>query len=970
MKIKRLLSLLTAFAIFVSGLTVAYSAEVKFSDVPETSIYYEAVYSLSSFGLINGYPDGTFKPYDGITRAEFTAIVVRALGLDKLQTLSASTVFNDVVPGYWAEYVIYMAYANGIVNGFDAVTFKPSDNVTFEQAVKMVVCMLGYEQEALDKTGWPDGYMYVGSELGLTKGIVADQKSAATRGVIAQLVYNCLEVDILEKAKNAAGTYNYYFSDPPKTILTDKLKVEKKKVIVTAVEETSLDASVGSLPKNRMQVETVGKNPQAFIVNFDGVLASAEEARALLGHTINLFYKTEEDDDESLLVSYDSISAKNAEYNVMYSDIVDYKKSNLTFNTDGKKDAVTISIDPDNVRVVYNDKAVSQKEVDDISQALTKWLDPDSDDFIYGQVRIMDNGSDGTADVIFIKNYDVMVLGKVPSSNDYKFVDKHNPSDNVLELDPQNTSYSFTITKNGTNITDPLSVGVNSVLMYAKSLDESVIDVIVSTKTVKGEISETSMEHGNKTAYIADNKYIISQKYLDYAKGKEEVDVGSEATFYLDSYNVVAHVELTPLKEGIYAYCINTTGNANLEVYRLNLYRYNLSPKVSAVTLASKVKVNGSNVSSSKVEDALKKTAIYSNKDYESRSQVYESNASSAKITGISQLIKYTVNSSGEIDSIITLTDDADEESSNVNENISKLQLYNGLNYLKYSATNNFDNKFFTNSSTVYLYIPKNRTNTSEYVKITPSTFFKTGESYWVEPYDVNSSKIAKFVLVYGESTASKVNKDTNMAIVARTPSQVYYGGQNVNKVEMYQNSKTVVTKHTANSSSFADLQAGDIIKFGYNNFGRIVNQMDIIMMSDVADVLEGSARFDWTNKKFDIVYSENKEPVIDAESGMPYSRILVSNVHSIDTEDNIIRVSRSPFNDNNEIVEGIEQFDILSGVTVLKFDVKSETFTSGTLSDIQDSLTYGINASKVLMEVIKGRVNYILIYENYKASE
>ncbi|MBC7104739.1 MAG: S-layer homology domain-containing protein, partial [Firmicutes bacterium] len=63
----------------VFGLAAVASAAV-FSDVKGTK-YQEAVDALSQLGIVTGYPDGTIKPDQTITRAEFCAIVARELGL-------------------------------------------------------------------------------------------------------------------------------------------------------------------------------------------------------------------------------------------------------------------------------------------------------------------------------------------------------------------------------------------------------------------------------------------------------------------------------------------------------------------------------------------------------------------------------------------------------------------------------------------------------------------------------------------------------------------------------------------------------------------------------------------------------------------------------------------------------------------------------------------------------------------------
>ncbi len=84
-------------------------------------------------GAMNGYPDGTFRPDNTITRAEFAVVLVKALGLE----LQTGIVFSDTV-NHWAKDYIATAVACGIITGYDAQTFGPDDPITREQMAVMI----------------------------------------------------------------------------------------------------------------------------------------------------------------------------------------------------------------------------------------------------------------------------------------------------------------------------------------------------------------------------------------------------------------------------------------------------------------------------------------------------------------------------------------------------------------------------------------------------------------------------------------------------------------------------------------------------------------------------------------------------------------------------------------------------------------------------------------------------------------
>ncbi len=84
-------------------------------------------------GYINGYEDGSFRPDDSITRAEFVKIFNKKFNL----TNRSGKVFNDTVY-HWAKNEIDIAVTNGVCNGMSTTEFAPDQPITREQAAKMI----------------------------------------------------------------------------------------------------------------------------------------------------------------------------------------------------------------------------------------------------------------------------------------------------------------------------------------------------------------------------------------------------------------------------------------------------------------------------------------------------------------------------------------------------------------------------------------------------------------------------------------------------------------------------------------------------------------------------------------------------------------------------------------------------------------------------------------------------------------
>lgn len=114
---------------------------VKFSDVSSGDWYYSAVQMCAKAGIVSGYPDGSFKPNQAVTRAEFFKMVAM-LYSDALNTPITGKIFNDI-NGHWAEKYINLLQKLGIVKGYPNGSVKPNANLTRGEAASIMNRVLG-----------------------------------------------------------------------------------------------------------------------------------------------------------------------------------------------------------------------------------------------------------------------------------------------------------------------------------------------------------------------------------------------------------------------------------------------------------------------------------------------------------------------------------------------------------------------------------------------------------------------------------------------------------------------------------------------------------------------------------------------------------------------------------------------------------------------------------------------------------
>jgi hypothetical protein len=113
-----------------------------FTDVSPNDWFHEYVLCLACHGVISGYNDGTFRPYNNVTRGQTSKIVVLALAwpLD----CSGGPQFSDVPPSDPFYCYIETAYAHGIIAGYADGTFRPHNSITRGQVCKMVVLAMAW----------------------------------------------------------------------------------------------------------------------------------------------------------------------------------------------------------------------------------------------------------------------------------------------------------------------------------------------------------------------------------------------------------------------------------------------------------------------------------------------------------------------------------------------------------------------------------------------------------------------------------------------------------------------------------------------------------------------------------------------------------------------------------------------------------------------------------------------------------
>lgn len=269
-QIKKICNNIMIVIIFISVISInllpvnvyADAAVGRLTDVKESDWYFDTLNNAISNGIISGYPDGTFKPQNNITRAEFTKMLLNSLNI----YISEGYSFQDV-EGHWAEHLIYTAWSKGIIRKADfgakeyddEVNYYPDEEINRIEMSRMAVRAAGLEKEAIKRAGQvteflddneisneDKGYALIANQNGIINGHsdkTFKPNGKATRAEATQILVNTINTIV-------------------------RLKIEKQNEtqddIIARVNERLKNRDVEiKLPKG-VESAAVHKNPQTY----------------------------------------------------------------------------------------------------------------------------------------------------------------------------------------------------------------------------------------------------------------------------------------------------------------------------------------------------------------------------------------------------------------------------------------------------------------------------------------------------------------------------------------------------------------------------------------------------------------------------------------------------------------------------------------------------------------------------------
>jgi len=744
--------------------------------------YEEAAEVLGALGIMVGdAEDGAFRPDDPILRSEMAKVAVYSVGLEDVATGSNyATRFPDVPKNHWAIGAINVAEQQGLVIGDDVGTFRPDDSVLLQEAVTILVRALGYEPVAMQRGGYPAGYMAVASENQLLKGISAAGANPAKRGDIAQLVFNSLTVNLMEQTGFGS---NIVYEVVDKTLLYDRLNVEKAYGQITGTSETTLTGGSTTAEDQIMINDSVFEEGNT-------------NAREYLGYNVVYYARVDTTRDQKTLILVRPQDTKNNVLTINAKNIEsvtgeDGVNKTVTYWREGTNDTSTrtASIVASPV-YIYNGKFIETLTNEQLIPAT-------------GNLVLLDTDVNNVYDIVFVNHFTNLVVETVSQATG-RVTDKYN--NGSLLLDPESTEIDFVLWRGDEKI-QPSDLVEWNVISYTVSTDKQLIKGYVSTESILGRVTQTTSE-----GFRINDSETVYKKAANYPN---EINLRDEGRFYLDIEGNVAAVDTTASAagtaiRGTYGYMTNAAITGTIDK-TLQFKIFTSSGDTRVFDAATKVRVNDTyGLTAEEALAALGKDGVVS-----------------------PQLVTYETNSQGLLTGIDLAVDKT--QTGDVNKGVFTKNIAAADQVYK-SASGMLGNVKVTDTTIVFDIPAEAGTDTTRYA-VRDSRMFSNNTPYDIIVYDLQEDFSARAIIV--TSTTGVTEAKSPIVLVDEIASaqnedydavDIVYGIENGDRVELVSADKNIFVKGDGKQ-----LEQGDIFQYSTNAKGD-VDQITLLFDTDAIE--------------------------------------------------------------------------------------------------------------------------------------
>lgn len=671
-----------------------------------------------------------------------------------------------------SDEAVSTAEGMGVINPGQTDLNKP---LCFEEAATMLVRLMDYRLAAEQAGGFPTGYTTLAQKLGLLKGVSASGDESLNYLDMVNLLYNalnctCAQIDYFSDKEGVV-----YKNETDITFLYQFRKIYRVDGIIEATHGAELR------PDTAMSKGKIMINGYIYGANAD--------YSQYLGMKSECYIKEDDSGEDIVIMAF---PFNNTVLELEAEDIDgpsnDYRS--LTYYSGNKTKTVSI---PLTAAVIYNGVPMTSKSKDKYK--------PEA-----GGIKFIDNNQDGSYEVVLITDYKTFVVDAVSLQNE-KVTNKFTFDADAKEVVLGNTNNPDDIVEivlNGKQITvNDLTDGDVLLVAEGKGTKRRVVKALASNDKITGSVSKT--KGGDYTTVTVNGIDYHVSKAFDNAVAKKDskakqINAGTAYVFSLDAQGRIAFAEEG---EGSENYGIVFAKGTKGKMDKTGMIKlFNLNGDLETFEVAEKINfVNPTGTSGMQKWEVIK-------------DDIKSANDS----VGSVNLIKYGINSNGEINKIELAESYNDGNNGNFN-------VLSGSSDSFRTENQSFESKLFIeNGAKLFMVSTDDLTKESSYSKTTAGSL-NGGTNYPYQAYNVDEYNFAKIIILVPSGDKSKeIRTNTSPLIVASKGRGMDAKGEIKGSIEGMQGNFDSIT-YTCEDDVLNAVSEGDLIFVTLDSNGTVYDK-------------------------------------------------------------------------------------------------------------------------------------------------
>lgn len=737
-----------------------------------------------------GFMEKGWSPDDLITKAEFAAVLVKLAAIDGYVGKDAG--FADLPAGHAYYQQVQAAASLGILSGSEDGKVNPDDPLTYNQAVKMLVCALGYGVYAQTKGGYPTGYLLTAAERRLDKNVTLKGEEWVVKSDAALLVYNALDTNLMEAT--GFGSETTYDVTPGNTPLSRYHKIEKRTGQVKGIKELKLQPGL-----------KIGTDE---IVIDSTLYHTAKQGLAeLVGCSVEFYCRTDTEPEE--ILSIRPRRNKNTVLTISLDNVLSASGMNITYRDgEDKEREARLTVGTD---ILYNNAPIERY---------------DPADFLgqEGSLRLIDADGDEQYDVLMIDVSKDFIVKTVDLANCMVY-DMFDPSSPLL-IDRDDPQYTITFQDEYGNDMSLEELTEWDVLTVMKSHDGKQLKIFYSNSEAEGTVESMETSNGALALVIDGKRYETSASF----RKNNKVSLKDTGLFILNANHKIAAYRRGTSESTQLGYLIDAQAiSAVDQTYQVKLLSQEGTVRI--LNMAQKVTVDG-------IKYAAPKNAA---------ARLYDQGKF------VPQLAQYRLNGAGELQYLDLAPRKEGDVLESANSLECHYASAGQIIYVR--NTGIFGGKLPTKGSTLVFKVPQDPTNAVDKdYKVYDMSYFANGQNYAVEGYRVARDHYSADALVlYAQTGSASVDGNAPVTIVDKIQPALNEDGDIVQKLYGYRNGAAVeyltrednllssVSSLNAADNPVHELECGDIVQLEIDDHNEIVG-VKLIYQRNIGKIGVGTA--------------------------------------------------------------------------------------------------------------------------------